>query len=136
MSDDLMKYVRREDAVGFRSAVHDSLNSKVFDALELKKVEAATEYLDQDDLDEEEVVEGRAEIGDDHREAQRTAMHGANDAALKGGKINRTVHRTVHNNIKAGHHDSDNPNPNPRIGRHQHQIQQARRAARPPSLEK
>jgi hypothetical protein len=52
MSDDLMKYVRKEDAVGFRSAVHDLLNSKVFDALELKKVEAATEYLDQDDLDE------------------------------------------------------------------------------------
>ena len=134
MSDDLMKHIRREDPVGFRSAVHDVLNSKVFDALELKKVEAATEYLDQEE--QEEVVEGRAEIGDDHREAQRKAMHGANDGALKSGMINRTVHRTVQNNITAGHHDSDNPNPKPKIGPHQHLIQRARREARAPSLEK
>ena len=134
MSDDLMKHIIREDPVGFRSAVHDVLNSKVFDALELKKVEAATEYLDQEE--QEEVVEGRAEIGDDHREAQRDAMRAANDAALKSGKVNSLWHGVTKKNIDAGHHDSDNPNPKPKIGPHQHLIQRARREARAPSLEK
>jgi hypothetical protein len=102
------------------------LSNKITDAINLKKIELAGEFFG----DQQEEA-----LGDDHREAQRKAMHKANDDAHNNGKINRTVHRTVNSNITAGHHDSDNPNRQPRMGRHQHLIQQARRAARPPSLD-
>jgi hypothetical protein len=82
MSDDLMKYVRKEDPVGFRSAVHDSLKSKVFDALELKKVETAAEYLDQYDGEEdgEEAEVEESLQGDPRHNPSASADRAAYDA--------------------------------------------------------
>ena len=61
-SKEAVKFARREDPVGFKNEIHSSLSNKIVDALELKKMEIASHYLDDDGtLDNTEEVSDEAE---------------------------------------------------------------------------
>lgn len=51
---DLVNYALEKNPTGFRAAFDEVIDSKIADALELRKQEIASTYLSRDELDDED----------------------------------------------------------------------------------
>lgn len=101
---DAVKMAMNGDAAKFQEAISDLLMDKVRDAVSLKKIEVASNFMTSDIEEEVEIEEETLEEGfadkhekhyDNHEEASYEFERKAEDAARRGDKVGATNYRAL-----------------------------------------